>query len=200
MLHTNEQGLDLAEILQDGVDHLECLVDLLSDLRTSKDNLATDEDEKHDLRLDHAVDKTGEQLGLVRTEVVMAGSQTLQANGELDITRADDVLDLEVRELGVEPKLLDDTSIFAACKLRVVFGLGTSDNHLARGKNKRSGLGITDTHNDGSETLKVWSEKSPVHLWNGMAYLGVVLCVASVQSNRLEIQAAIEVDRGDDVS
>lgn len=31
-------------------------------------------------------------------------------------------------------------------------------------------------------------------------YLGVVLRIASVERDRLEIQTAIEIDRGDDVS
>ena len=35
----------------------------------------------------------------------MAACKTLQSYGELDVARADDVLDLEVGELGVEPEL-----------------------------------------------------------------------------------------------
>ena len=42
--------------VQHWVDHLESLVDLLSNFRTSQDNLATDENEKHNLRFDHAID------------------------------------------------------------------------------------------------------------------------------------------------
>lgn len=97
-----EVGLDLAEILQDGVDQLEGVVNLVADLGTSEDNLAAHKDQEHNLGLDHAVDETGEQLRLVGAEVVVARSQTLQADRELDIAGADDVLDLEVRELGVE--------------------------------------------------------------------------------------------------
>lgn len=96
------RGLDLAEVLQHRVDELKGVVDLVPDLGTSEDDLAADEDKKHDLGLDHAVYKTGEQLRLVRAEVVVARCQTLEADGELDVTRANDVLDLEVRELGVE--------------------------------------------------------------------------------------------------
>jgi hypothetical protein len=94
--------LDLAEILEHRVDQLEGVVDLVSDFGASQDNLAANEDQKHDLRLDHAVDEAREQLRLVRAEVVVARSQTLQADGELDVTRTDNVLDLKVRELGVE--------------------------------------------------------------------------------------------------
>ena len=42
--------------IQHRVDHLEGLVNLLSHFRTSQDNLAADEDEKHNLRLDHTID------------------------------------------------------------------------------------------------------------------------------------------------
>lgn len=40
-------------------------------------------------------------------------------------------LNLEVRELGVETQLLDNTGVLAAGKLRVILGLGTGNNHLA---------------------------------------------------------------------
>lgn len=117
--------------LKHRVDHLEGLIDLLSDLRAGQDDLARHEDEQDDLGLDHAVDETWEQLGLVGAEVVMLRRQPLQANGELDVAGADDVLDLEVRELRVEAQLLDDTSILPRGQLRVVFRLGTGHDHLA---------------------------------------------------------------------
>jgi hypothetical protein len=72
------------------------LVDLLTNFGTSEDNLAADEDEQDNFGLHHAVDETGEEFRLVRRESVMARCKTLQANGELDIARANDVLDLEV--------------------------------------------------------------------------------------------------------
>lgn len=95
------------------VDHLEGLVDLLSNFRTRQDDLATDEDQKHDLGFDHSIDQAREQLRLIGAEVVMARRKTLQTNGELDVTGADDILDLEIRELRVEAKLLDDTGILS---------------------------------------------------------------------------------------
>jgi hypothetical protein len=167
--------------LKHRVDHLEGLVNFLADLGTSQDDLAADEDEKNNLRFDHAVNQTGEQLRFVRTEVVMARSQTLETNGELDVTRSDDVLNLEIRELGIKAKLLNDASVLAGSKLRIILRLGTSDDHFARSKDERSSLGFTNTHDDGGETL------------------GVVLCVAGVQGNRLEIQAAIQVHRSNNV-
>lgn len=103
----------LAHTLKDRVDHLKGLIDLLADFRTCQDDLATDEDQEHDLGFDHAVDQAREQLRLVRAEVVMAGRKTLQADGELDVTGADDVLDLEIGELRVEAKLLDDSRILS---------------------------------------------------------------------------------------
>ena len=42
--------------VQDGVDHLEGLVNFFSHFRTSQDDLAADENEKHYLRLDHTID------------------------------------------------------------------------------------------------------------------------------------------------
>ena len=91
-----ERFLRLAEVRQDGVDELESLVDLFTNLRTSQDNLAADEDEQDDLGLHHAVDETREKLRLVGRESVMARRKTLQANGELDVAGANDVLDLEI--------------------------------------------------------------------------------------------------------
>ena len=58
-------GSLLLEVLEDGIDVVEGLVYLLSDLGPCQHDLATDEDEEHDPGLDHPVDQTGEQLGLV---------------------------------------------------------------------------------------------------------------------------------------
>ena len=135
------------------VDQLEGLVDLLTNFGTGQDDLATDEDEQDDLRLHHAIDETREELRLVRAEVVMATSQTFETDGELDVARSDNVLDLEVGELGVEAKLLDNTSVFTRGQLRIVFRFRTSDNHLARGEDESGSLGFADTHDNGRETL-----------------------------------------------
>ena len=84
------------------MNQLERLMNLIPDLGTSKDDFAAHEEQKHYLGLDHPVDETREQLRLVRGEVVVARSQTVQTDGELDVARTDHVLDLEVRELSFE--------------------------------------------------------------------------------------------------
>ena len=52
--------------------------------------------------------------------MVMTRRKALQTDGELDIARADNVLDLEVRELGVKAKLLDDSCVFTRRQARVL--------------------------------------------------------------------------------
>jgi len=101
--------------------HLEGLVNLLANLGTGQDNLAADKDQKHNLGLHHAVDETGEELGFIGAEHVMLNSQAFKSNGELDVARADNVLNLEVGELGVETELLNDSSELARRKPRVIF-------------------------------------------------------------------------------
>lgn len=44
---------------------------------------------------------------------MMARCKTLQTDGEFDVTRANDVLDLKVRELGVEAEFLNDARILS---------------------------------------------------------------------------------------
>jgi hypothetical protein len=81
--------------------------------------------------------------------------QAFKTDGKLDVARTHDVLDLEVGELRVEAELLNDASVFSAGKLAVVLGLCACDDHLTRGEDQGSGLGFTDTHDDGGETLGV---------------------------------------------
>lgn len=99
------------------VDQFKRLVNLFADLSSSQDDFATDEDQKDDLGLHHAVDKTGEEFRFVRAEVVMATRETLKTDGELDVAGSDNVLDLEIRELGIEAEFLDNTSVFPGCQL-----------------------------------------------------------------------------------
>ena len=185
--------------LKHRVDHLEGLVDLLSDLGARQHDFAADENQQHDLGLDHAVDETREQLGLVRAEIVMARGQTLETNGELDVARTNDVLDLEVGKLGVETQLLDDAGIFPGRKLGVILRLRTSDDHLAGGKDQGRSFRVPDTHDHGSETLSQLATCSKPRFQPGKRYLGVVLGIPGMQSNSLEVQAAVKVDCSHDV-
>jgi hypothetical protein len=50
----------------------------------------------------------------------MATGKTLKTDRELDVGGTDNVLDLEVGELRVEAKLLDDTSVFARRQLGIL--------------------------------------------------------------------------------
>ena len=64
--------------------------------------------------------KARKELRLVRAKMMMARSKAFKSDRELDIARADNVLDLEVRELGVEPELLDDSCVFTRRQARVL--------------------------------------------------------------------------------
>ena len=84
---------------------------------------------------------------------MMSAGQPLKTDGELDVARSDNVLDFEIRELGIEPQLLDDPRVFAGRQLGIILGLGTGYDHLARRKDQRGGLGFANTHYDGGESL-----------------------------------------------
>lgn len=145
----------MVRTLKHRIDHLKRLIDLLSHLRTSQDNLAGDEDEQDNLWLNHAIDETWEQLWLIGAEVVVLRRETLQTDRELDVAGADNVLNLEVGELGIEPELLDDTRVLARGQLAVVLRLGAGNDHLARGEDQCRGLWLTDAH-DNSRKALVW--------------------------------------------
>lgn len=93
-------------------------------------------------------------LWLVAAELSVGVSQSLQANGELDVATAHDVLNLEFRKLRVEAQLLHDASVFARRQSRVVLGLCTRDDHLARGEDESRRLRFANTHDDSCETLR----------------------------------------------
>lgn len=80
---------------------------------------------------------------------MMSARKTFETDGELDVARAHNILDLEVCELTVaklarcllassrgsslriEAEFLNDSRVLAACKLAVVLRLRTGDHHLA---------------------------------------------------------------------
>lgn len=111
----------------------------------------------------------------------MAAGKALKTNGKLDVAAAHNVLNFEIRELCVETKFLNDASVLARSELAVIFRLGTGHDHLARSKDERGGLGLSNAHDDSRETL-----------W-------VVLGVSGVQSNGLEIESAVQVHGRDNV-
>jgi len=84
-------------------------------------------------------------------------------------------------EFGIEAKLLDDTSVLAASEFAVILRLGSSDDHLATGEDESGRLGLTDTHDHGSETL------------------GVVLGVTGMQCYCLQVQTTVQIDGSDNV-
>jgi hypothetical protein len=89
----------------------------------------------------------------------MRKSQPLQPDRKFDITTSNDILDLEFLELGVESQFLDDPGVFSRSKTRIILGFSSSDDHLSGSEDQGGSLGITDTHNDGSETLQVGKVK-----------------------------------------
>jgi len=78
--------LDFPEILKHRVDHFKSLVNLLSHFGTRQDDLAGDENEQHNLGLDHTVNQTREQFRLVGAEVVVTRGKTFETDRELDVT------------------------------------------------------------------------------------------------------------------
>lgn len=86
----------------------------------------------------------------------MAVAQVLQRYGELDITRADNVLYLEILQLDViASHLLNHFSILFGRVSRLILAFGSGDDHFPRGKYESCGFGLTDANNHGRETFRV---------------------------------------------
>lgn len=154
----------------------------------------------------------------------MSDTGTTKAGQEQTYT-ADNVLNLKVCKLGLEAELLDDSSILASGQPRVVFRFGARDDDLARSKDESGRFGFTNSHDDRSETLNkrfktvsakkssimgskcnsfslsapferetaCSSDRNKTNLW-------IVLGVACVKRDRLQIESTIQVDRADNVS
>lgn len=110
----------LAEVLKDWVDQLESLINLFADFSAGQDDFARHEDQQDNLGLHHTVNKTRKQFRLIGRESMMTGGKTFETDGKLDVARSDNVLNLEVRELGVEAKLLNDTRVLARGESAIV--------------------------------------------------------------------------------
>ena len=83
----------------------------------------------------------------------MARCETFEADWKFDVRASDNVLDLEISELGIETKLLDDAGIFARCQFGIILAFCAGHNHFTRCEDKCSRLGFTNTHDDSSKTL-----------------------------------------------
>lgn len=94
-------------------------------------------------------------LGLIAGEFAVPEVKTFKSDGELDIARPDNVLNLELSKLSIEAELLDNTGVFARGEAGVVLRFGAGNDHLARRKDKRGRLGVANAHDDGSKALMV---------------------------------------------
>ena len=123
----------------------------------------------------------------------MAVRKPLQTNGELDVATADDVLDFEFRELGVETKFLDNTGVLARCQPRVVFGFRARNDHLPRREDQGSRLGITNPHDDRGKTLLKWTNVGTVRTLQSKrdTNLGVIFRIPGVQRNGLQVKPTV---------
>lgn len=50
----------------------------------------------------------------------MTRRKAFKTDWEFNVARADNILDLEIRELGVEAELLDDSGVFARRQARIL--------------------------------------------------------------------------------
>ena len=64
--------------------------------------------------------ETGEKLRLIRAEMVMTRRETFETDGELDVTRADNILNFKIRKLGIKTKFLNDSCVFTRRQARVL--------------------------------------------------------------------------------
>ena len=183
---------------QHRVYHFEGSIDLVSHFGACQHDLAADEDQQDNFRLNHAINEAREEFRLVGAEVVMARGKSLQANGELDVARTNNVLNLKIREFRIEPKFLDNASVFARSKSAIVFRLCTSHNHLARSKDEGRCFGLANAHDHSGETLDTCQHERTSR--QTLPYLRIVLRITRVQCDGLQIQSTVEIDRCHDVS
>lgn len=92
---------------------------------------------------------------LVLAEGGVERGQSLKRDRKSNITGSNDIVELVIEELGSEAKLQDDARELASCQSGIIFRFVARDDHLAGCKNQSSGLGISDTHDDSREALRV---------------------------------------------
>lgn len=174
------------EMFEYGIDLSPRLVELIPCLSSCDNYLAFRKDQEHDLvgqsfLLIHLIHKPGEGLRLIRRIIAMRFMQPLQPNQHLAVAAPHDVLDLPFLELGLEPLLLHDASEFPGCQLGVVFRLGAGDDDATRREDQGRGSGIADADDYGGEALFV------------------VLGVARLAGENVEVDSAAKVEGGNDV-
>lgn len=138
-----------------------------------------------------------------RAEMTVRVSKTFKSNWEAHITRANNILNLEIGELARKAQLLNDTSIFTCCQLWIIFRLCSCHYHFARCKDQGSCFWFSNTHNDGGKTLIIrWVYQCPIKKSSNdnCVYLWIVLGVACMERNCFKIQATIQVDGGNNIS
>lgn len=184
-------------------------------------------------------------LGLVGTKVPVSVGETLETDRELDVAlwvagaasereallrehrggretthRADDVLDLEVGELGLEAELLDDARKLARARRESSSDLAPVTTTLPDAKTSAVVLGSRIRMMTAAKRCR-WSREVRAGAEEGGSralvspasrdasavstrarigtHLGVVLGVARMERDRLEVELALEVDGRDNV-
>ena len=108
----------------------------------------------------------------------MGIDQPLQADGEANVGRPDDVLDLEIDvRLRFESHPLHDVGKLARRQGRIVRRLGPRHAHLARREDEGRGARLPEAHDDGREAA------------------GIELGVPAFQRDLLQVEADAEVAR-----
>jgi hypothetical protein len=112
----------------------------------------------------------------------MGVAESLKRYGELDIARANNVLDFKILKLNLCIRhLLNHFRILFGRVSRLILAFGTGDDHFARGEDEGSGLGVTDANDHGRKTF------------------GVIFSIPAVQGDVSEIQSCPQICCGHDV-
>jgi hypothetical protein len=73
----------------------------------------------------------------------------------LHITGSNNVLHFEIMVIDFKAHFLYNPGIFPTGKLTILLTLGPSNNHFATTKNQASGLGISQSHDDRSKSIRI---------------------------------------------
>lgn len=137
-----------------GVNIIPRLQHILSRPRARDNNLALGKHQQHHTGGLHPIHQAREDLRFVAAEGEMrSGAEALEADQQLAVAAADQILDFPVFELGLVPEPLDDARDFAPRQPGVVLASGPCYDHFACGKHERCGFGLADADNAGGESL-----------------------------------------------